>query len=160
MRDIKGMAVLGRLLAQAGREFHVLDLVSEGASVRAVTTSDTGDVIDSQARQAYRRRLEELEDEIDDAALSGDVGQGDRAQAERDILVEQLSTAYGLGGRARRGNDPIERARSTVAKRIHSAIARIGKEHPALALHLTNSIRTGRYCCYAPEHPVSWTIKT
>lgn len=158
--NIKGMAVLGQLLAQPGREFHVLDLVSEDAAVRTVRSGDTGEVIDAQARQAYRRRLDELEAEIDDAELSGDVGQSDRAQAERDILVEQLTTAYGLAGRARRGNDPIERARTTVAKRIRSAIARIGKEHPSLALHLTNSIRTGRYCCYAPEHPVSWTIKT
>ena len=158
VRDVKGMTELGRLLAQPGREFHVLDLASDDATEGAVERSDTGDVIDSSAREAYRRRLEDLEVEIDDAVLGGDLGREEHAMAERDALVEQLTQAYGLGGRARRGNDPIERVRSTVTKRIHSAVARIGKENPALALHLTNSIRTGRYCSYLPEHPVAWIL--
>ena len=56
----------------------------------------------------------------------------------------------------RRGNDPTERARSTMAKQIHAAIARVDKVHPSLALHLTNSIRTGRFGSYVPESPVRW----
>ena len=58
----------------------------------------------------------------------------------------------------RRGNDPTERARSTVAKQIHGALARIGKGHPSLALHLTDSLRTGRYCSHVPERPVGWQL--
>jgi tetratricopeptide (TPR) repeat protein len=156
--DIKGMLVLGRLLAEPGREFHVLDLASpEGRAEQAVPSADTGEVIDDQARRAYQRRLAELETEIDDAVQNDDRGRVERAQAERDALVEQLTAAYGLGGRARRGNDPVERARSTVTKQIHSAIARIERAHPVLALHLANSVRTGRFCSYVPEHPVIWS---
>ena len=158
VRDIKGMAVLARLLAEPGREFHVLDLASSRSGSSGVLPSDTGEVLDAQARRAYQRRLGELEFEIDDATPSGDTGRAERAQAERDALVEQLTAAYGLGGRPRRGNDPIERARSTVTKQIHGAISRIDHQHPALALHLRNSVRTGRYCCYAPEHPVEWAL--
>jgi hypothetical protein len=159
IRSIKGMAVLARLLAEPGREFHVLDLASpDGRADRAVPSGDTGEVIDAQARQAYQRRLGELETEIDDAALNRDIGRAEQAQAERDALVEQLTAVYGLGGRARRGNDPVERARSTVTKQLHSAIARIDQAHPSLARHLTNSVHTGRYCGYAPEHPVTWSL--
>jgi len=158
IRDVKGMAVLARLLAEPGREFHVLDLTSESHADRAVPFGDTGEVIDAQARRAYQRRLTDLETEIDDAASSGDTGRVERAQAEREALVEELTAAYGLGGRVRRGNDPIERARSTITKQVHSAIARIHNSHPTLARHLTNSVSTGRYCSYAPERPVTWSL--
>jgi hypothetical protein len=159
IRDVKGMTVLARLLAEPGREFHVLDLTSpESRPEQAVPFGDTGEVIDAQARQAYQRRLTDLETEIDDAASSGDAGRAERAQAEREALVEQLTAAYGLAGRVRRANDPIERARSTVTKQIHSAIARLDTAHPALARHLTNSVSTGRYCSYAPERPITWSL--
>jgi tetratricopeptide (TPR) repeat protein len=156
--DSKGMAVLARLLAEPGREFHVLDLASPDGGPRRAVPGDTGDVIDAQARLAYRRRLAELDAEIDDATLSAESGRAERAQAERDALVEHLTAAYGLGGRVRRGNDPNERARSTVTKQIHASISRIDHQHPALARHVTNSVRTGRYCCYVPEHPVTWSL--
>lgn len=160
VRTVKGLSVIARLLAEPGREFHVLDLIGSGGRASGLAvTGDTGDVIDAKARQAYQRRLSELEAEIDDAALTGDSGRRARAEAEREALVDQLTAAYGLGGRVRRGNDPVERARSTVAKQIHGAIARIGKVHPSLALHLTNSVRTGRYCSYVPEgRPVDWQL--
>lgn len=159
IRDVKGMAVLARLLAEPGREFHVLDLGSpQGHAGPALPSSDTGEVIDAQARQAYQRRLTDLEAEIDDAASSGDTGRAERAQAEREALVEQLTAAYGLGGRVRRANDPVERARSTITKQIHSAIARLDTAHPALARHLTNSVSTGRYCRYAPERRITWSL--
>lgn len=158
VRDVKGLSVIARLLAEPGREFHVLDLTVIGRASGLATPGDTGDVIDAQARQAFRRRLAELESEIDDSALTRDPARRSRAEEERQALVEQLTAAYGLGGRVRRGNDPAERARSTVAKQVHSAIARIEKTHPALARHLNNSIRTGQYCCYAPEKPVDWKL--
>jgi len=158
VRDVKGLSVIARLLAEPGREFHVLDLTGIGRASGLAISGDTGDVVDAQARQAYQRRLADLESEIDDLALTGDSARRSRAEEERDALVEQLTAAYGLGGRVRRGNDPAERARSTVAKQIHSAIARIEKTHPALSRHLINSIRTGQYCRYAPEKPINWEL--
>lgn len=160
VRDVKGMAVLAMLLGTPGREFPVIDLVAREAAGRPVPSADTGEVIDAQARRAYQRRLLELEleTEIDDATLNGETGRADRARAEREAIVEQLSAAYGLAGRVRRGNDPVERARSTVTKQVHGAIARIRRAHPALAQHLTNSVHTGRYCGYTPEAPITWSL--
>lgn len=71
-------------------------------------------------------------------AVAGDTG---------DVIDAKAREAYQL-----------ERAPSTVAKQIHGAIARIDGEHPSLSLHLTNSIRTGRYCRYAPERRLVWEL--
>lgn len=159
VRDVKGLTVIARLLAEPGREFHVLDLVGPaGRENEFAVSADTGEVIDEQARRAYQRRLSQLEVEIENATFTGDYGRQAGAEAEREALVGQLVAAYGLHGRVRHGNDPIERARSTVTKQIHGAIARIDKVHPSMALHLANSVRTGRYCVYGPEHAVSWEL--
>ena len=78
--------------------------------------------------------------------------------AAMSIFVSMLSGAFGLGGRARKAGDTTERARKAVTSRIRDAIARIGKEHSALSLHLVNAIRTGSFCCYRPERAIPWTL--
>lgn len=159
IRHAKGLPVLARLLAEPSREYHVFDLAADtGDGESSVTLRHTGAVIDAQAREAYRRRLADLEADIDNATTAGDLSRVDRAQHERDALVEQLTAAYGLGGRVRRTNDPVERARSTVTKQIRTAIARIETVHPSLAAHLRHTIKTGRYCSYTSEHPVTWEL--
>jgi hypothetical protein len=56
---------------------------------------------------------------------------------------------------AERSTDPMaadaERARIAVTKRIREAIRRIAIDHPALGYHLTGAVRTGAWCCYAPD---------
>ena len=56
-------------------------------------------LLDAQARNAYRRRLEEIDEDLEDARLTGDSGRVAQAEAERDFLVRELSRAFGLGGR-------------------------------------------------------------
>ncbi len=160
IRHVKGLGVLARLLAEPGREFHVRDLAAAADPSAAVAMSgDTGEVLDARARQEYKRRLDELDAEIDEATVNADRVGAERASIERAALVEQLTAAYGLGGRIRHGNDPVERARWAVTKQIHTAIERIRKAHPTLAQHLTNAVKTGRYCTYAPEHPPRWASR-
>ena len=76
-------------------------------------------------RREYRRRLAELDDEAAEADSSGDVERSARIAAERDALVDQLSAAFGLGGRPRRAGSPVERARTTVTARIRDAVRRV-----------------------------------
>lgn len=154
VRHVKGMTDLAVLLARPGQEVHALDLV--GAPGRGAPEGDTGPVLDEQARASYKRRLEELEEEIDGAALDGDPERQVRAEEERAFLVAELGAAYGLGGRSRRTGAAAERARSAVTWRIRDAIRRIEDVDPALAGHLRRSVRTGTFCCYDPEQPVSW----
>ena len=75
------------------------------------------------------------------------------------MVVEQLSEAFGLGGRSRTTGSSSERARTAVTYRVRAAIRKIDQLHPALGRHLTNSVRTGTWCSYRPESDVSWTIE-
>lgn len=158
VRHVKGLTVLARLLAEPEREFHVADLANDGDDRAAtlIRSADTGEIIDAQARRAYKRRLEELEAEIDEAEANADLHRADRAVAERDALIDQLSSAVGLAGRPRHDNAPSERARWTVTKQVRTAVARIEQVHPDLARHLTTAVRTGRFCSYSPERPIGW----
>ncbi len=153
---VKGMGDLARLLARPGTEVHVLDLV--GPTAGAPRQGDLGDVLDDRARAAYKRRLEDLEERIADAEADGDMDAVAAAAEERELLVAELTGAYGLGGRPRRAGDPAERARTTVTSRIRDAMGRVERELPELGRHLRASVRTGTFCSYEPERPVVWEV--
>jgi tetratricopeptide (TPR) repeat protein len=172
LRDLKGMRYLARLLAEPGREFHVLDLVA-GERARSVDTSrraerglafspglDAGVLLDAQAKEAYRRRLAEIEEDIEEARAMGDDERAAQAQAERDFLVRELARAIGLGGRDRRAGSTSERARASVTRAVRQAMARIHEYHPALGEHLDRAMRTGTYCVYLPDPrvPPAWKL--
>jgi tetratricopeptide (TPR) repeat protein len=154
VKHSKGIADLAVLLAEPGRDVHVSEL--EGVP-RALLGGDGGDAIDRRAVAAYRERLTELAEEIDDADAAHDLVRAERARVEYDALVDQLSGSFGLGGRARSaGAEPVERLRKAVAARIRDAVRRIDAALPALGRHLTNSVKTGTFCSYRPETPVLW----
>jgi hypothetical protein len=71
------------------------------------------------------------------------------------MLVDQLASAVGLGGRARIAGSASERARLSVANMIRSALARIEAQSPALGRHLAISIHTGTFCSYSPDPGLS-----
>jgi len=78
----KGVRHLAELVRNPGQERHVLDLVDrvEGVGARGEvdrrSIGDAGAVLDATARDAYRRRIEQLRAECDDALESGDLGDG------------------------------------------------------------------------------------
>ena len=110
-------------------------------------------VLDAPAKAAYRQRLGELRDELDEAERFNDPGRAERAREEMDAITEQLAAAVGLGGRDRQAASSSERARSTVTKVVKAALNRISDHHAALGRHLTTSIKTGTFCSYAPDEP-------
>ena len=170
VRDLKGMHYLARLLAEPGREFHVLDLVAaesgsvarpdsaQPAGIPGPALGDAGEMLDARAKDAYRRRLAEIDDDIDQARAIGDGERAAQADAERDFLLRELSRAVGLSGRDRRAASASERARAGVTRAIRQAITRIAEHHPDLGEHLSRTIRTGTYCAYDPDPraPADW----
>ena len=157
VRDLKGMRYLAQLLAHPGREFHVLDLVAAETG-QQTALGDAGEMLDERAKTAYRRRLAEIEDDIEQARALEDAEREAQADAERDFLVRELSRAVGLGGRDRRAASASERARSGVTRAIRQGIARIGEHHHQLGEHLDRAVRTGTYCAYVPDPgaPAAW----
>jgi hypothetical protein len=155
VKDGKGMRDLALLLARPRRALAAHDLVGTTDSPRE---QGTGEVVDAQARAAYRRRLTELEQEVDDARDAADLARAERAAAERDALVQHLTAAYGLGGRARTSGGSAERARTAVTARIRDAIRRVEAVDAELGEHLRRSVQTGAFCSYDPTTELTWQL--
>jgi tetratricopeptide (TPR) repeat protein len=168
LRDLTGMRYLARLLADPGREFHVLDLVAvergtlpTGDNHRdsELHPSDGGlPLIDERARAAYQQRLVEVDDDIEEARAMHDLARLEQAEHDREYLIAELSRAVGLGGRLRRSGSDAERARTSVARSLRYALDQLAREHPLAAAHLRHALSTGTYCSYAPDPvaAVSW----
>ena len=151
VRDSKGLRDIVVLLGAPGRSVHVTELTG-------APTGTTGVDLDATAVAAYRRRLAELDAELAEAEDNNDDPRAARSRAERDALIDELSRSLGLGGRARRSGDPVERARKAVAARIRDCIKHLSAAHPPLARHFANAVRTGTWCSYEPEQPVDWHV--
>jgi len=149
--DVKGLHDLAVLLEHPGQAVHAVELHTG----RAPQTG-ADEVLDDRAKADYRRRLGELESEIDNAEADNDSHRAEQARAERDALIAQLSAAVGLGGRDRRLGDERERARKAVTARIRDAIGRIERANPDLSDHLRHSVQTGTWCTYTPPEPIRW----
>ena len=121
---------------------------------------DAGELLDAEARAAYKARLDELQEEIDEAEDFNDSERAERARGEREFLIRELARAVGLGGRDRKAASHAERARLNATRAIRSAMTHLTREHPALGKHLAATIRTGRYCSYTPDprSPVNWQL--
>jgi tetratricopeptide (TPR) repeat protein len=173
LKDVKGLHYLAYLLRHPGREFHVLDLAAAGQGARAggprtspareddlrpARLTDTGPVLDEQAKKAYRTRLRDLEEDLAEATSWADPVRAARARQEMQFLTSQLAAAVGLGGRDRKTGSAAERARVNITRAIRAALARIRAHSPALAGHLDATIHTGTFCSYTPDPraPITW----
>ena len=173
MRDLLGYRYISRLLADPEREFHVLDLIAvERGSLPIGNHAETKDgvttsggqsglpVLDDQARNAYRRRLADVDEDIEDAERMNDIGRIDLARRDRDYLIAELSRAVGLGTRLRTTGGQAERARTSVARSMRYALRQLAAHHPILAAHLDQAVHTGVYCDYTgdPTAPLNWNL--
>ena len=172
VKHAKGLSFLAALLAHPGQERHVLDLaqldapdlpratVGEAleAGLAPAALGDAGVLLDAEARAAYKRRLDDLRDEIDEAERFQDAERAARARAEMEFLGDELSRAVGLGGRDRRAASAAERARVNVSRAIAHAVRRIAEVAPLAGEHLQASVRTGLFCAYEPRLEVEWEI--
>ena len=166
--DSKGLRDIAALLARPGEELHVADLIAAtdppasrpdaGTRTAVLRRGPADAVLDPRARAAYRARLVELRDELEDAEANADITRAETARVEMDAIASELASALGLGGRARATGDAAERARKAVTQRIRNSLKRLAGIHPELSAHLDRSIRTGRFCAYRPERPVDWSL--
>jgi hypothetical protein len=106
----------------------------------------------------YRRRLTQLDAEIDRSTAVGDDRRAAEYDRERAALLAELRAAVGLGGRGRRLGDEAERARKAVTGRIRDTLRRLDRRHPELAAHLNATVSTGATCAYRPEREVTWRL--
>ncbi|MFG0332747.1 MAG: protein kinase, partial [Maioricimonas sp. JB049] len=129
LQSTRGLEYLAILLSQPDVECWAIDLASPGGTV---DRGDAGEVLDANARREYRRRVEELQQELAAIDSRTDPVRAETLRSELDTIARQLAAAVGLGGRPRRTGSAVERARQSVTKGIRGAIRKITAAHPAL----------------------------
>jgi hypothetical protein len=163
LADLRGLHYLRFLLERPGVDVEALELsnVGTGHAGVAFDEADVGEVLDATALAAYRRRLSELDAELDAADERGDQPAALQLSEERDALLAQLEGATGLRGRTRRGGASAERARVAVRKAISASLSQIEAHDRSVARLLRDSIRTGLVCRYEPhpDQPVTWVTR-
>jgi hypothetical protein len=181
LKDVRGLAHIAYLLGHPKQEFHVLSLASttEGkesgteasgepsnedqtanADLTVGRMGDAGEMLDPQAKAAYKRRIAELREQLEDVRQRNRSEVVDRIEDEIETLGQELSRAVGLGGRDRRAASASERARINVTRAIKIALERIAEHSALFATILAKSIRTGTFCSYTPDSrlPASWQL--
>jgi tetratricopeptide (TPR) repeat protein len=172
LKDSKSLRVIAHLIRNPGHRFHARELAALDSPnqpvaqhfderVGATVSSDLGDagvVLDARAVAEYRRRLEDLRPELEEAERCNDLGRVSLLREEAEVLTAELAAGVGFQGRERRISSHSERARLSVFKNIRGAIEKIREANPALGRHLANSIKTGFVCSYSPDpaNPVVW----
>jgi tetratricopeptide (TPR) repeat protein len=156
LKDSKGVAYLLQLLRHPGHEFHALDL----GGAENLRTGDAGEMLDSDARRAYKARLGELRGELQEAEDLNDIGRAARLREEMEMLADELSRASGLGGRSRKAGSDTERARLNVTRAVRKVVRKIEAGCPVLRRHLDRAVQTGLFCAYQPDptFPVEWEL--
>jgi hypothetical protein len=170
IRDSKGLRYIHRLLQEPGTEVRAIDLVMLGQrprdgavepfqeDVHPVGPPDQP-VLDQQALHAYRTRLEDLQDQIEEAEATNDPERGARARDELEFILREIERARTPDG-TRRFPAETERARLNVTRAIKNAILKVRAQDASLGHHLDHNIRTGTYCCYEPDpsEPLTWAL--
>jgi hypothetical protein len=177
LKDSKGLAYIAYLLRHPAADFHALYLIGgiasrseapawdrlaldhenlEKSGMRIGNLGDAGELLDDQAESAYRHRLSELREELEEAKAFGKVERAGELEEEIDALTRELARAVGVGERKRRAASAAERARQTVTKAIKAVIKRIVRSNAVLGDIFSRCIKTGTFCSYQPDPQIRW----
>lgn len=180
LRHTRGLAYMAQLLQYPGRQFHAADLVAtaeglNGASIGQTATragtgdlqnggphgGDSGPVLDTDAKAAYKRRIRELRHELEEAKSFNDLGRTTKIGDEISFITSELAVAVGLGGAGERKlGSETERARINVTNAVRSVVQKLRRDHPELSRYLAITISTGSFCSFEPGPglPRTWRV--
>ena len=179
VKNTKGIGYIEYLIRNKGKEVHVSDLFyainpkdaahsneslsdmsEEQLAAEGFILSSLGDsfeLLDEKAKATLKLRIEQLNDQIEEAEQFDDMEKQEKLEAEKDQIVARLSADMGLGGKSRLSNSPIEKTRKSVEKRISADIKKLQETFPEFAEHL-QSIQTGTMCQYKPVPDLFWEV--
>ncbi len=168
LRATKGLRDIWELIRRSGDEISAKELVqitTVVTSVGAISFDHLGvdngaglPLADEQTVAAVKQRLQDLEEEQATSRGRGDIDAAVDLGEEQAKLSHYLSSVTGKRGKLRMNAGSKDRARTAVKNRIDSAIARIEKKCPEMALHFNQSIETGLMVVYRPAIPMSWQL--
>ena len=181
LKHSKGLTYIQTLLSNPGREIYAVSLLGMGdpsqepiqirgqdsasavhhigdevGELRVVTDlGDAGEMLDSTAKKAYRRRLADLNEKLVKCKEIGNVDRATQLEDEIEQISRELRQAVGLMGRDRVAASAPERARVNVTRAIKTALDRIAEHDAEAGRFLSRAIRTGTFCCYLPHRDSS-----
>ncbi len=151
LADLKGWRALHTLVSSPHQHHHALELaaVIENGTA-AVRGESRVEVADEEAIRQYRRRIESLREQAQDADARGDAERSAALHHELDEIVDELRRTTGLGGRIAWEASNAGRARVNVTKHVKRVINRLFDIDRAVGQHLRDTVSTGMYCVYEP----------
>jgi len=164
LKGLRGLTIIAYLLSRPGQSVSTLELACLGKNGEVTAgpnpASDLGPVLDEDAKRAYRTRVQELNEQLEQARAAGNETAALEVEEELCFLTREIARAVGLFGRDRRTGSDSERARVRITNSIKFAIAKIAEHEPALASYLLRTIRTGASCCYVPDSgaEINWDL--
>ena len=147
VQQTRGDAAVGRTATAAE---------TKDADLSPDDSSGMGPSLDNKALQEYGKRIEDLEEDIEEAERNNNPEAAANGREEQQSLESEISAAFGLGGQPRPVGSPAENARKSVLEAIRRALKNIRTLDSHLGNHLTNSINTGVRVSYSPESAVDW----
>ena len=177
IKNSLGIQYIKYLIQNKGKEVHVTELFyhqnplpidvtntasstlgsqkSEAKELPISTFRGTGPLMDEQGKNAYKNRIKELDEQIEEAGGLGDTNKTEELKDEKDKIVNQLAADFGLGGKPRSSNDFYEQIRKNVTNCINREKSKLKKSFPELETHLM-FINTGWECSYSPKPDTNW----
>lgn len=183
--DSKGMAYLAVLLSAPNKEIHCTQLYSglSGPDSSSVPGTEPGLLVhdgiaaeDEDQRQhkrgkrvhvdavqddegvaMYKRRLDKIKEEIEEARELGETEKAASLVQEEHAITQGLARSLGYGGQPRR-EGPTKRARQAISKAIKAAMKAIKAAHPALHQHLDPAIQVGEFLRYRADNGIRWVV--
>jgi 7-cyano-7-deazaguanine synthase in queuosine biosynthesis len=158
LRPLIGFCYIGELLRFPGKRFTLSGLLVAVHGCRAdLPLGNGGELLDVQARVAYKQRLQELDEEIDESRKNNDPATLEKHEADRDRIRSEINKAW-FRKRSKRGNSDLNRVRNSVCNAIRRAFQNIKEYEPDGAKHLTSSTSLGFSVIYNPAEPVPWSL--
>ena len=170
--ELLGPPLIQYLLKYPDRPIHVRELWGEvmgrGRKRKKVEPEfaetcssffDGDAMLDPEAKESYRHRLQELSRCRIIAEEENDLGELDRINTELEMIQSTLKSAQGLGGRTVKIGSEVMKLRDRIRHAINVVLKRMEKGNPNMARYLKNSIERGIQFKYNSSSEVSWNFE-
>jgi hypothetical protein len=158
LKPMIGYCYICELLRFPGKRFTLSELLIVVHGSRAMLPlGDGAELLDGQARVAYKQRLSELDEEIEAMRANNDLGALEGLQAEREQVQSEIKKAW-FRKRSKRGNSDLNRVRNSVSNAIRRAYQGIQAYEPDGAQHLSSTTSLGFNVIYNPAERLPWSL--
>ena len=176
LEDRAGFRYIRMLLGHPGKEFNASELnyssVQDISGVAEVVEPEALTVVDSfsgsinrpdqTAQKQFRKRLERIKIEVEDAIKDGDEEEHRKLEEERESIIDELKKVRSARSQAIRrqpqDGSNQKKAQDNIYGNIKNAINYINDHIPELGQHFEESIRKGTINRYKPSLPTTWVV--